>query len=250
MTQPHPSSKDTARASGERSQASRGTASIGLMLGLALALVAAAGAVLIGRAKAEPYVLAGIVLLATLGIVLLFALAAGVLRLSGRAAKYPLLAAVVGHASEGILVTDAHGRGAYANAAYRELVVASGRGDVPPVEGAFMRDAAGADGVYRLPRVARESRRAQEEVRVSARQGESGRWLRIRVRPLGEGSRQSRMTVWSLADVTRDLERHENVFQELQHAIDYLDHAPAGFFSVEANGNVVYLNATLANWLD
>src|SRR5262250_895618 len=58
------------------------------------------------------------------------------------------------------------------------------------------------------------------------------------------------MTVWSLADVTRELERHENVFQELQHAIDYLDHAPGGFFSAEANGNVVYLNATLANWLD
>src|SRR2546430_5998531 len=58
------------------------------------------------------------------------------------------------------------------------------------------------------------------------------------------------MTVWSLSDMTRDLERHENVFQELQHAIDYLDHAPAGFFSAEANGNIVYINATLANWLD
>src|SRR5213078_4578473 len=32
--------------------------------------------------------------------------------------------------------------------------------------------------------------------------------------------------------------------------IDYLDHAPAGFFSAEANGNIVYINATLANWLD
>jgi two-component system, cell cycle sensor histidine kinase and response regulator CckA len=29
-----------------------------------------------------------------------------------------------------------------------------------------------------------------------------------------------------------------------------LDHAPAGFFSVDALGEVVYLNATLANWLD
>jgi two-component system cell cycle sensor histidine kinase/response regulator CckA len=58
------------------------------------------------------------------------------------------------------------------------------------------------------------------------------------------------MTVWSLADVTRELERHENVFQELQQAIDYLDHAPAGFFSAEANGHVGYLNATLAHWLD
>ena len=52
------------------------------------------------------------------------------------------------------------------------------------------------------------------------------------------------------SDVTRERERQENVFQELQHAIDYLDHAPAGFFSVDAKGDVVYLNATLANWLD
>jgi two-component system cell cycle sensor histidine kinase/response regulator CckA len=58
------------------------------------------------------------------------------------------------------------------------------------------------------------------------------------------------MTVWSIADVTRERERQENVFQELQHAIDYLDHAPAGFFSVDAAGEVVYLNATLAAWLD
>jgi two-component system cell cycle sensor histidine kinase/response regulator CckA len=56
--------------------------------------------------------------------------------------------------------------------------------------------------------------------------------------------------VWTVADVTRDRERQENVFQELQHAIDYLDHAPAGFFSVDAAGKVVYLNATLAGWLD
>src|SRR5262249_35138056 len=34
------------------------------------------------------------------------------------------------------------------------------------------------------------------------------------------------------------------------HAIDYLDHAPAGFFSVDAEGDVSYLNATLAEWLD
>jgi two-component system cell cycle sensor histidine kinase/response regulator CckA len=70
------------------------------------------------------------------------------------------------------------------------------------------------------------------------------------VRPLGEKRRDARMTVWSIADVTRDRERQENVFQELQHAIDYLDHAPAGFFSVDAAGDIVYLNATLAAWLD
>ena len=47
-------------------------------------------------------------------------------------------------------------------------------------------------------------------------------------------------------EVTREREHQENVFQELQHAIDYLDHAPAGFFSLDADGRIVYLNATLA----
>ena len=53
-----------------------------------------------------------------------------------------------------------------------------------------------------------------------------------------------------LKEHARDRERQENVFQELQHAIDYLDHAPAGFFSVDGNGDVGYVNATLAGWLD
>src|SRR5262249_57804474 len=62
--------------------------------------------------------------------------------------------------------------------------------------------------------------------------------------------RMGHLTAWSLADVTRERERQENVFQELQHAIDYLDHAPAGFFSVNHSGEIVYLNATLSSWLD
>src|SRR5262249_56160734 len=64
------------------------------------------------------------------------------------------------------------------------------------------------------------------------------------------GKREGGMTVWALAHVRGEPERKENVFQELQHAIDYLDHAPAGFFSVDADGNLSYLNATLAEWLD
>src|SRR5260370_19922419 len=68
--------------------------------------------------------------------------------------------------------------------------------------------------------------------------------------PAGASKATSTASVWTVADVTRDRERQENVFQELQHAIDYLDHAPAGFFSVDAAGKVVYLNATVAGWLD
>jgi two-component system cell cycle sensor histidine kinase/response regulator CckA len=241
--------KEEAQASGSVLKEPGG--SIGLVLLLALALIAsAAGLLFIGRANAEPYILAVLAVLAMIGVFLMFALAAGVLRVPAREAASPLLRTVVEGANDGILVTDWNGRVLYANPAYRDLIGVSGRADIRPIERVFMGDPGVSESVYRLLKAAREGRRAQEEVRVGTHKGEEGRWLRIRVRPLGTGKRESRMAVWSLADVTRELERHENVFQELQHAIDYLDHAPAGFFSAEANGNIVYLNATLANWLD
>src|SRR2546423_9375250 len=184
------------------------------------------------------------------GLFLLFALAAGFLRTPGGQAASPLIKAVVDGASEGTLVTDARGRVVYANAAYLALTDTTRPSDVRPVERVFIGDPSVSEAVYRLLKAAREGRRLQEEVRVSARQDEPGRWLRMRVRPLGDSKREARLTVWAIADVTRELERQENVFQELQHAIDYLDHAPAGFFSVDAAGEISYVNATLAEWLD
>ena len=241
----------SARAAIDRTAAGGGGGSIGLVLLIAIVLVGAAVALLfIGRANAEPYILGLLAVLAMVGVFLSFALAAGMLRVPGREGASPLVKAVVDGAIEGILVTDARSRVIYANAAYLDLIGATDPKDVRPVERAFIGDPGVSEAVYRLLKAAREGRRLQEEVRVGAHRGEAGRWLRMRVRPLGEGKREARMTVWSLADVTRELERHENVFQELQHAIDYLDHAPAGFFSAEGNGGIVYLNATLANWLD
>ena len=69
-------------------------------------------------------------------------------------------------------------------------------------------------------------------------------------RPLDSGGgRRRQLTAWRVADISRERARQESVFQELQHAIDYLDHAPAGFLSAEPDGRIVYLNATLAEWL-
>ena len=49
--------------------------------------------------------------------------------------------------------------------------------------------------------------------------------------------------------MTAERARHENAFQDLQHAISFLDHAPAGFFSALADGSISYINATLSGWL-
>src|SRR5262245_41818387 len=242
---------DIARAALDRTRTGQHGGSVGLVLLIAIVLVGAAiGLILVGRTNAEPFILVFLAVLAMVGVFVLFALAAGILRMAGHDTASPLLKSVVDGAQEGILVTDAGGRGIYANAAYLDLIGATVAGDVRPVERVFIGDPGVSEAVYRLLKAAREGRRVQEEVRVGTHKGEPGRWLRMRVRPLGEGKREARMTVWSLADVTRELERQENVFQELQHAIDYLDHAPAGFFSVDADGNLSYLNATLTEWLD
>ena len=70
------------------------------------------------------------------------------------------------------------------------------------------------------------------------------------MRPLQQTGAYARWTAWSITDVTRDRERQENFFVEMRDTIDFLDHAPAGFFSVDPDGNVSYVNATLAGWLD
>jgi two-component system cell cycle sensor histidine kinase/response regulator CckA len=235
---------DRSRAAGSRG------GSIGMVLLVAVALVGAAvGLLVVGRGYAAPYILVLLAFLATIGVFSLFALATGILRTAGRETDNPVLKSVVDEAVDGLLVTDRRGRVIYANAAYLELTDADGAGDVRPVERVFIGDPDVSEAVYRLLKAAREGRIAQEEVRVTGLKGRPVHWLRLRVRPLHSGG-DGGLTLWVVIDVTRDRERQENIFQELQHAIDYLDHAPAGFFSVDPNGDISYLNATLASWLD
>ncbi len=244
-------SSGSKRPAVDRTRNGQGAGSVGLVLLVAAALVGAAGGVMLaGREQAGPYVFAVLAVLAMVGVFLLFALAAGLLRVGGRDTVGPQIKALVDGAGDALVLTDAAGRVVYANQAYLELMDARSVADVRPVERAFVGDPGVSEAVFRLLKAAREGRRLQEEVRVDGIKGEAGRWLRMRVRPLGESEQAAKLTVWSIADVTRDLERHENVFQELRHAVDYLDHAPAGFFSVDAGGNITYINATLAEWLE
>jgi len=232
---------------GERSER-RGSIALVVLVAVGL-IAAAAGLMVVGRGQAGSYVVVLLAFLGVIGVFSLFALAAGVLRVSGRQAGNSILDNVLENAHDGIVVTDGHGRVLYANAAYRAFADATGPEDVRPVERVLVGDPDVSEAVYRLLKAAQEGRRLQEEVRIAGPRGEPARWLRLRVRPLG-AARDAKTSVWTVADVTRDRERQENVFQELQHAIDYLDHAPAGFFSVDADGDIGYINATLAGWLD
>ncbi len=107
-----------------------------------------------------------------------------------------------------------------------------------------------SEATYRLAQAAREGRTATETMRLVPALAGGGpfAWYRVRVRPLDRGGET--VQHWTVSDITRERERNENEFQELQQAISYLDNAPAGFFCAHADGKLVYLNATLADWLD
>jgi two-component system, cell cycle sensor histidine kinase and response regulator CckA len=227
--------------------------SIVLVLLVAFGIVAVAIALMtLGRAQAQPYILGLLALLAMVGLFNLFAFAAGIIRFADRAADDPVMGRIADHAYDGLAVTDSRGQVVYSNAAYLALTGAATALDARPVERVFIGNPDVSEAVFRLLKAAREGKRQQEEVRIAGTgtDGGHGRWLRMRVRPLGASKREAKYAVWSIADITRDRERQEDVFQELQHAIEYLDHAPCGFFSVNPAGDLVYVNATLANWLD
>ena len=250
MTAPAQKSDD-ARPVIDRTERAARAGGVGPVLVVAFLLVAAAaGLFYIGEDQSERYVFILLALLATVGTFCLFALASGILRFTGRETGNPILRSVIDNSADAIVITEPGGRAIYANRAYAELAEARNADEVRPIERVFIGDPDVSESIYRLLNAAREGKRLQEEVRIAGNAGEPGRWLRLRVRPLGGDGRQARNTVWSITDISRERERQENVFQDLQHAIDYLDHAPAGFFSVDAKGAIVYLNATLAGWLD
>ncbi|MBR1269295.1 response regulator [Bradyrhizobium sp. AUGA SZCCT0222] len=225
--------------------------SIVLVLLVAAGIVAIAVVLMtIGRAQAQPYILGVLALLAMVGLFNLFAFAAGIIRFTDRSTDDPVMGRIADHAHDGLAVTDSRGHVVYSNAAYLALTGAATAQEVRPIERVFIGNPDVSEAVFRLLKAAREGKRQQEEVRIAGIDGAHGRWLRMRVRPLGASKREAKYSVWSIADITRDRERQEDVFKELQHAIEYLDHAPCGFFSVSPSGEVVYVNATLAGWLD
>ncbi|HLJ71187.1 MAG TPA: PAS domain-containing protein, partial [Roseiarcus sp.] len=173
-----------------------------------------------------------ITFLAVIGIFALLFYTFGFLLFTGQAARNDTTKVIADSSAEGLLVTDADSRVLYANEAYMTLSGAHDVRDLKVVERLFTGAPEISEAIYRLAQAAREGKRGAEELRMSPPlTGDAAvGWYRIRVRPLEQLGR-GRSTLWTVADITRERERHENVFQELQHAIDYLDHAPAGFFS-------------------
>ncbi|MGL4813542.1 MAG: PAS domain-containing protein, partial [Beijerinckiaceae bacterium] len=221
-----------------------------LLLLAGLAVGVAVAAAFLASEHVRMLIVIGLSLLAITGLVALFGFALGFFTLSGRGQRNDLTKAIADSSPEATLVVDEQGRILYANEAYARLSGATSYSTLVPVERLFTGSAEVSEAVYRLAQAAREGKIADEEMRVAvpgAADGEAS-WHRVRVRPLPRLTGNA--TLWKVFDITHDRQRHENFFQVVQTAIDYLDHAPVGFLSIEPDGRIAHINATLAGWLD
>jgi two-component system cell cycle sensor histidine kinase/response regulator CckA len=233
--------------------------SVGLVVLLALALaIAAVGLAIVSREMAEPFVLAILAGLAVIGVFCLFAGAVGILHFGPRQARNDVTKAFVDNLPQGALIADSVGRVLYANEAYRDLLGLAPEAVVPAPDRAFAGNPHLAEAIFRLARAAQQCRSLKEEFRLPPpgegedEAGVAPRWFRILVQPMPADPRSGRkgaLVVWQLDEITQDRAREEANFAKVQAAIAYLDSAPAGFFTADADGNIEYLNATLAQWL-
>lgn len=156
---------------------------------------------------------------------------------------------------DGILITDERGRILYANSAYGRLTGATKAANAQSLEALLSKNKEAGEALYRLTAALREGRESHEEFRLmkplgrSLSGGSGAHWYRLKARILQSSGQKQPFDVWQLSDITAEREDQERFFRELQNAIDYLDHAPVGFFSAGKKGEIFYLNATLAEWL-
>ena len=232
----------------------------GLWRVFVLALVFIAAAVLIsfyGNGFTNNIILIIFALLSILGVFSLFALAGGLLKFNKGENKRTLAKSIVDSLNYGALVCESDGRIIYANSQYGEFTNSISDGQLVGVARLFANVPEASEAVYRLSIAAKEARPATEDIRLTRALNSDENevyggvfWYRVSVRALPKSEESNKaLVLYSIEDISRDKESQENIFLELQRAIDYLDHAPAGFFSADANGKIRYINSTLADWL-
>ncbi|WP_052775020.1 cell cycle histidine kinase CckA [Candidatus Liberibacter africanus] len=167
----------------------------------------------------------------------------------------PLETAFMDSEPEGILITNERGNVIYANNAYNKLTNVVWNKRIKTLESLLARNQEASEALYRLINRLRVHREGSEEFRLMQPlnnnfQGSGPHWYRLKARILSiELHKEKFLYAWRITDITSERKEQEIFFRELQNAIDYLDHSPVGFMSTDHQGKILYINATLAEWI-
>ncbi|MDB5478099.1 MAG: hybrid sensor histidine kinase/response regulator [Alphaproteobacteria bacterium] len=145
----------------------------------------------------------------------------------------------------GHLITDAKARTIYANTKFQKALNNSTSMSVSelPLYTTSGNDEA-SDNLQEFIEQAK-SGLGGEMVFPFSRAGFFG-WYRLAVRPI-ESWRG--YTHWQLEDISGSYEDSQRLGRERVRLIEFLDHAPVGFFSVDEQGTFIFTNDTFVSWL-
>ena len=226
---------------------------LSLLLAISLAIIVYFAVQTTGAIVPQVVVVA-LALMSLMGLLAVFGALAGFVHFGRAPRQKEFFDQLFDAVGEPCVVSDARGLIVYSNTSYQQLVSASGQGRIVNLETLYSGYPDVSERVYRLARAAREGNEASEQFRLAAGSAAAGAhkdaaaWLRLQVKPLKVGAGKP-YSVWRLIDETDARASQEDAFENLQYIINYLDHAPAGFFSTTADGAIAYVNATLAEWL-
>lgn len=201
----------------------------------------------------DPFLLGMLGILSMIGVFYLFASVMGFVQVTPRSIGDVLSKAYVDSMPQGLVVTDSQGNIVYANRAYADLTGAESAADLKSLPTILSDREEAQSSVSLLSAKLRDGRSGESEFRLPCFLNdpaiEKPRWYRVRARSFVLPRIAEPFSAWQIADISTERAEQERFFQDLQLAIDHLDHAPAGFFAANSDGRISYINSTLAEWL-
>ena len=204
-------------------------------------------------------------LLATVGVFAVLGFSAGLLEFHARNRDVNIFAAYADHLTDGMIITNKKGQVLYANDAYFHILGRKRSKQVPTVETYFSGDPSISEPLYRLCQAARQKRVWEDEFAIveplteildnpdqdASTHMPPVKWLRVFVRPLQarDGMDVIEAVVWRVKDVTLERSQRDLEYRDLNIAVQQFDQAPMGFFTLEMDGHITYMNGTMAGWL-
>ena len=161
------------------------------------------------------------------------------------ARRVDLLSQAMEASPDAQLIVTVDGRAAYANRAFQALFPEIDGSALGRIAGAITDPESSAD-FERLRNRAVAGMRAIAALPLRDARGAAAGWFNVSVNPIAG---RPGYTFWHIQDITARHEMEAVIRDERNKLVDFLDDAPTGFYSVDANGRFLFVNRTLAKWL-
>jgi two-component system cell cycle sensor histidine kinase/response regulator CckA len=161
------------------------------------------------------------------------------------AGRVDILSQALDASADAQLIIASDGRIAYANTAFYDLFPQFPEVPLERIAAALADPDSTAD-FERLRTRAAAGTRAISALPLRDARGATAGWFNVSVNPIAGRPGYS---FWNFQDITARHEMEAVIHDERNKLVDFLDNAPIGFYSVDANGRFLFVNQTLAEWL-